>query len=151
MESKETKQRFALVVKKEVTQSAEISEKIRPLLKEFKGVVNDELSKGLAPMRGIQHHIDLILGDSLLNLSHYRINSKESKILREKVEELIHKRYIRESMSSCAAPAFFTPNKDRSWCMCVDSRAINKIAIRYSFLYLDLMTCWIDWGARAYF
>jgi len=30
------------------------------LLKEFKRVIHDELSKGLPPMRDIQHHVDLI-------------------------------------------------------------------------------------------
>ena len=71
VESKKTKQRFALVVKEEVTSSAEIPEKMRPLLEEFKGVVHDKFSKELPPMRDIQHHIDLIPGASLPNLSHY--------------------------------------------------------------------------------
>ena len=53
--------RFALVVKEEVTRTVRIPEKMKPLLEEFKGVVHDELPKGLPPMRDIQHYIDLIL------------------------------------------------------------------------------------------
>ena len=49
VESKETKQRFALVVEEEVTPPAEISEKMKLLLEEFKEVVHDELPKGLPP------------------------------------------------------------------------------------------------------
>ncbi|XP_020245443.1 uncharacterized protein LOC109823576 [Asparagus officinalis] len=113
-ELKELKQRFVLVMKEEVKILIEVPEKMKSLLKEFEVLIPEELTADLPPMRDIQHHIDFISGSVLPNLSHYRMNPQEKKILQDTIENLIKKCHIRESMSPYAVPTLLTLKKDGS-------------------------------------
>ena len=90
-----------------------------------------EIPVGLPPIRGIEHQINLIPGASLPNRVPYRTNPEETKEIQRQVQELLDKGYVREPLSPCVVPVILVPNKDGTWHMCVDCRAINNITIRY--------------------
>jgi hypothetical protein len=54
---------------------------LQPWLEEFQDIMADEMLYELSPIRDIQHHIDMVSGVSLPNLSHYGMCPKENDIL----------------------------------------------------------------------
>ncbi|GKD97101.1 reverse transcriptase domain-containing protein, partial [Tanacetum coccineum] len=101
-------------------------------------VILEDIPSGLSAMRDIQHCIDFIPGSAIPNRPANRMNPKEFAELQRQVTELLEKGLIRESMSSCAVPALLVPKHGGTFRMCIDSRAVNNITIKYHFPILLL-------------
>ena len=134
-EARESSIKYVLVSKTE-SEGRDVPEAVKQVMDEFKDVFSDELPNGLPPLR--QHQVNLVPGATLPHRPHYCMSPKEREELRPQVEHLLAKGQVRQSLSPCVIPALLTPKKDRSWCMCVDSRAINKFIMRYMFLISQL-------------
>lgn len=94
-----------------------IPDRVQPLLAEFRELVSDNLLDNLLDnlpsMRDITLTSYLWIA-SLSNLSHYQMSLQEGKILKEKIEKLLKKRFIRASMNPCAELMLLVQKKDDS-------------------------------------
>jgi len=102
-------------------------------LREYEDVCLEEFPKGLPPIRGSEHQTNPILGVALPNKLAYRMNPEEAKEIKRQVNKLLERGHEQESISPYSIPALLVPKNDGSMHMCVDSRAINKITIKYQY------------------
>jgi hypothetical protein len=63
----------------------------------------------------------------------YRISGPELVELKEQIDELSEKGYIRPSTSPWAAPVLFVEKKDGTKRMCIDYRALNEVTIKNKY------------------
>ncbi|GKA38462.1 gag-pol polyprotein [Tanacetum coccineum] len=111
-EAHEANSMFALIMVEPNAGTYNILHEVKLVLEEFKDVVSEELPPGLPPMRDIQHCINFVPGAVIPHKAAYQMNPKEHEELQRKVQHLLEKGSIRESLSPCAVPALLVPKKD---------------------------------------
>ena len=84
---------FMILTVREVVKTLDstIPSEVILVIEEFNNVFPKDLPNRLPPMHNIQHAIDLVLGSSLSNLLHFRMNPTEHVELKRQVIELIDK------------------------------------------------------------
>lgn len=97
------------------------SDPVLELMNQFGDVLPNELPKHLSPTRTIQHQVDLILGSTLPNFLHYRLNLKVQQVLESIIEDLLRKKLIQPSLCPRAVATLIVPKQDEKWILCVDS------------------------------
>ncbi|WRX11172.1 Retrotransposon gag domain - like 10 [Theobroma cacao] len=91
------------------------------VVNEFMDVFPEELP-GLPPEWEIEFCIDLILDTRPISIPPYRIAPVELKELKDQLEDLLDKGFIRPSVSPWGAPMLFVKKKDASLRLCIDYR-----------------------------
>ena len=102
------------------------------VVKKYPDVFPDELP-GLPLDREIEFVIELIPGIALIANRPYKMTTNELAELKNQIQELEEKGYIRPSTSPWGAPVLFVKKKDGSMRMCVDYRALNAATIKNKY------------------
>nr|GEW32925.1 putative reverse transcriptase domain, aspartic peptidase domain protein [Tanacetum cinerariifolium] len=110
----------------------------QPIVSEFLDVFPDELP-GIPPVREVEFNIEPIPGVEPISKAPYRMARVELKELKDQLQELLERGFIRPSVSPWGAPVLFVKMKDGSMRLCIDYRELNKITIRnrYPLLRID--------------
>jgi hypothetical protein len=95
-----------------ITRVDDLPEEVQELLEEFADIVEDELPRSLPPIKSVSHHIDLIPGASFSNKATYRLMPQENEEVKRKVQELLDKGLVKESLIPCVVPTVLSPKKD---------------------------------------
>jgi hypothetical protein len=103
-----------------------------PLIREYPDVFPKELP-GMPPDRDIEFVIELVPGTAPISKRPYRMAANQLAELKEQLQELLDKGYIRPSSSPWGAPVIFVPKKDGTQRMCIDYRALNEVTIKNKY------------------
>ena len=92
-----------------------------PVVREFPDVFPEDLP-GIPIDREIEFSIDLLPGTSPISKAPYWMALTE---LKEQLQELLDKGFIRPSASPWGAPVLFVKKKDGTIRLCIDYRELN--------------------------
>jgi hypothetical protein len=142
MHPKGTKIMFEPLKSREVTDVYNLTTKIVadvPVVCEYPDVFPDDLP-GLPPDRDVEFVINHVAGTAS-GQSPYRMGKLELATLKEELEALREKGYIRPSASPWASLVMFVPKKDGTQWLCVNYHALNVVTIKNKYPLHALMSC----------
>ncbi|XP_070032155.1 uncharacterized protein [Nicotiana tomentosiformis] len=100
-----------------------------PVVRDYPNVFSADLL-GMLPDRDIDFGIELLPGTQLVSIPPYRVAPAELKELKEKLQELLDKGFIRPSVSPWGAPVLVVKKKEGSIHMSIDYRQLNKVTVK---------------------
>jgi hypothetical protein len=103
-----------------------------PVVCEYPDVFPNEFP-GMPPDRDVEFVIELQPGTAPISKRPYRMPPKELAELKNELQELLYKVYIRPSSSPWGCPALFVKKKDGILRLCVDYRPLNAVTIKNKY------------------
>ncbi|XP_072071943.1 uncharacterized protein [Arachis hypogaea] len=129
-EDTSTRQEYALLNSVKADSHREFCE--IPVVQDFSDVFPEDIPS-FPPTREVEFSIELMPGTGPISIAPYRMAPLELTELKNQLEELLQKGFIRPSASPWGAPVLFVKKKDGSMCLCVDYRQLNKIMVKNKY------------------
>jgi hypothetical protein len=101
-------------------------------ISEYPDVFPQELP-GMPPDHEIEFVIELVPDTTPILKRSYRMATNQLAELKEQLQELLDKEYIRPSASPWGAPIIFVSKKDGTQRMCVDYSSLNEVTIKNKY------------------
>ncbi|XP_069145651.1 uncharacterized protein [Solanum lycopersicum] len=102
------------------------------IVRKFLDVFHADLP-GMPPDRDYDFCIDLEMGTRPISIPPYRMAPAMLRELKDQLQELLGKGFIRPSASPWGAPVLFVKKKDESFRMCIDYRKLKKVTIKNKY------------------
>ncbi|GJP64262.1 hypothetical protein CLOP_g21271 [Closterium sp. NIES-67] len=109
---------------------AVVPEVLAKLIRQFPYIFLDDLPPGLPPECPRDHRIKLEPGAQPTVRTQWRLTQPELQELRDQLDYLLSKGFVRPSKSPFAVPILFIPKKDGALRRCIDYRALNRVTIK---------------------
>ncbi|XP_073139103.1 uncharacterized protein [Henckelia pumila] len=102
------------------------------VVRDFEDVFPGDVA-GIPPDREAEFSIDLIPGTVSISKAPYRLAPTKMNELKEKIQELLDKGFIRPNFSPWGAPVLFVKKNDGSLRLCVDYRGLNGVTVKNKY------------------
>ena len=90
--------------------------------------------------RVLDHSIGMLEDQKLPYYPTYHHFKKEMKLLKEFIQDMEFRRFIRQSTSFTAPTLFVSKKNTLDLCFCIDYMVLNKITIKNRYLVLSIDT-----------
>ena len=116
--------------------------------RDFADVFSEGAARTLPLHRPYDHTIDILEGETPPHAKIYNMSEVELRVVKDYLNEMLLKGFIRPSSSPAGAPVLFSKKKDGGLRLCVDYRGLNKITKKNRYP-LPLIGNLIDQLGRA--